>query len=212
MDHFEYSQQVRREIESNREIYDNLVAHIKGQNRLDFLGGNVCSKHYRVGRLNEDLWIATRESNEELPQFMVASQEGLEIYCRRAFDLYEGQKGIKDAVGRYSEQSTTQSIDISTSFCIPVKYIYSEDVYAYLLLLEDLTAGGQFSARFPPGHYTSEDRDSDYKILKVGDSGIKIHYDLWDLHKVDDILDAFRDFQNIPDYTAEENMLIIRSG
>ncbi len=144
MDYLAHSQEVRRLILTSEPIMKTLREHLRGH-KADFIGGGSCHKHYRIGMLESGLWVASRESFST-KQIVRANQHGFKI----TFGLRNFNEEVEklEEFCQKAQSEYEQGTYIVTSFCVGVRY-KSEKQWRGLLLLEDLTQGGNV-------HITSE--------------------------------------------------------
>jgi hypothetical protein len=163
MKHLEFSDRVREEILQNRDLLERIRRHFSGEELLaEFLGG-ANNKHYRIGRLDSGLWLATREPVENNGYI------GLAAECDSAscmMDRYQSN-GLQNVIEECIQKRIAGFL--ATSICIGVKYQdrkTGEDAYA--LIIEELTCGK--TIQYDVGY--------DGDIGKVRGTDIVVRFDL----------------------------------
>jgi hypothetical protein len=152
-DFFEYSQQVRREIEDSTDLMDKLRGHFalphaygyNHQTPLIHMGEGRTNNVYRVGRTNSGLWVAMREREEILGQ-----RESIEMFCRGINRFRErGRDTINSCIGIYSKGEEDDGWDDR-----------------YTLLVPDFTENGTKEPRFlGRGDHEEESVETDNKRI-----------------------------------------------
>jgi len=82
-DYFARSQRVRREIEKNPTLIEQLRKHMYEENFLEFIAQGTMNSHYRVGRLESGVWVCLRQRGAngcEFPIHLMQTQIVLGIY------------------------------------------------------------------------------------------------------------------------------------
>ena len=115
-----------------------LARHVTGQQRAEFIGGSQNHWHHRVGRLQNGLWVATREPIVEKKVYDdLPSLAQLPYYAPRTFDE------VVEKLEEYCQRAEYEYLEgkfIVTSFCVGVRYRHNND-YRGLILIEDLRKG-----------------------------------------------------------------------
>lgn len=133
-EYFAFSQQIKKEIVANTELMTGLQEHIAGIER-EFLGSGSVNSNYRLGRLHTGLWIAIRQISALDPSARQITV-GLTIY-----ETYAQQAESLSCLGKRA-----------TRFCVGVKSRSPPDA---LLLVEDLTNGGEYTITHKSGENTA---------------------------------------------------------
>ncbi|MEW6035319.1 MAG: hypothetical protein AB1529_01785 [Candidatus Micrarchaeota archaeon] len=208
MDHFQRSMAIRAQIIGEKPLLKKLAAHFFEARKLDdVLGHGTNNIHYRAGMLPSGLWVATREQFEEPirsgdpdradPLRARFRQTGnwktLEfgIYCREAYCWSEfGGFGRNRSVSEFVENGGE---GYATAFSILVRYkpLWRRSPM-YAMLVEDLSAGGQYRLETPG--------DEDW-VARIDGRGAPVQIDL------DDFPRWRKNYPSVPDYTSEQAML-----
>ncbi len=205
MDHFQRSMAVRAQIIRDRPLLKKLAAHFLDERKLDdLLGFGTNNIHYRAGMLPGGLWVATREQFEEPIRFedpgrtdalrarlrQTGNYKTLEfgIYCKEAYCWAElGGFGTNGSVSEFAENGGAGYV---TAFSIGVRYTPRwRSTPLYALLIEDLSAGGQYRLETPG--------DEDW-VARIDGRGAPVQIDL------DDFPRWGKNYPSVPDYASEE--------
>ena len=127
MSYFEYSQQLRREIESEESIVTRLKYAFRGDIEPFAFGGTV--NIFCIGQTKSGIWTALRAFRPKMPEGMRTTEiqkSNMEIYCQNVEYLHE--KGER-----------------CPALCIGVVY---ENMVG--ILTEDLSAGGKYEIEHNP--------------------------------------------------------------
>jgi len=173
MDHYEFSKSVRKEILSDKKILNRLRKHFLGEKRLrDIIDAGSHNIIYRVGKLENDLWLATREpvqtdyamsrervlesARSDILSTGTHNVRGLEIYCKQAAEEMNVWRHISKTRSWGVSNIVKELLDkgdysrLTTSFCIGIKFrqrmkFEPEKITEplYALIVEDLTQGGK---------------------------------------------------------------------
>jgi hypothetical protein len=120
--YFDYSQQIKKEIEGRVDLTQKLREHFSGKTPLEYIGGGSSNDIYSLGRLESGIYVALRESK-------VVKEVGL---VEEFLQVYEGYC-------QYAEQlSSTMNIGKVVSFCVGASI--GRDGRAGILL-EDFSEG-----------------------------------------------------------------------
>jgi hypothetical protein len=202
MNHFQYSQQIRKEIESNKQLYELLRKHFLGEQPLtEKLGEGDSFKHYAAPNLPSGLGIATKEPKEN-----PYDKQPLEDHCETTYTFAsflhpEGHKSVNDVIENPANYSNGSAV--YSAFCIGVKYKpKSSDKYQYALLVENLRSAKEV-------RLTSRTADSGYIVCK--DKEITVWFDTGAFKDAPGALASLqksRGMDKIPKYMEEQNLIV----
>ncbi|MBI4439547.1 hypothetical protein HY638_01085 [Candidatus Woesearchaeota archaeon] len=194
MNHLEYSQQVKAEIE-NSPLYSLLRNHFIGQKRFsESLGEGDHFRHLKTKRLDSGLWIAIKEPKQE--------QENpvpLEAHCRATYAFAEsyhpaGHKSIQDIL-----KNPERYYLVTSAFCIGVKYRQQHlGLWNYAALVEDLAS---LSIPIKPAV-----KSGDKGEVKIGDKTIHIYFDIDYL--LEQLVEDMGGEDKIPNCMVDDKMMI----
>ncbi|MBR9704713.1 hypothetical protein GOV12_04830 [Candidatus Pacearchaeota archaeon] len=121
MDYLKYSQEVRKEIIASGELLQSLKNHLSGEDKLELISSGRNNRIYRVGRLENGLFVALRHH----------------IYAGFNGRTTETPMGAYESYCQNAERLEYECKRVSI-FCIGVKHKGNVG-----LLVEDFTRGGE---------------------------------------------------------------------
>ena len=138
MNYFEQSQLIKEEILASSKIMNTLEEHVTNKHRGKLIGEGSSNEHYRIGKLSNGLWVATRESRGT----KWVTWDNPNGSCGGEFKLRSLNEEIEklEEYCQHAERRDELSDYIITSFCIGVKY-HEDNNWRGLILIEDLTKG-----------------------------------------------------------------------
>jgi len=149
----------KAKIEGSNEIIGMLRGYVSGEEELDWIGAGFQNVHYRLGRLESGLWLATREVGPAITKEGELQRIYSEDYLAKVL---------------YSTVSGRPSLEV----CLGVRVHRGGEWFDdnYFLIVEDLQRGGE--ADFIPAR---SGRSSGFV------DGMEVWYDFeWDLPRSDE--------------------------
>jgi len=134
MPHFEVSQEWRKEMESNSRILEALDDRIESRDSdYEHIATGTAFTHFRVGHLESGICLATREPLKALfPDDMIGRYPILRVF----YEVY-----CQNAAYKVDDEG-----EVAPRGCIGV--VKGEKI---ILVVEDLTGGGEHSITHTPG-------------------------------------------------------------
>lgn len=187
--YFEYSQQVRREVEQDQILMGVLHGLTKYQ-LPEFLGEGTKNVLFRVGQTPSGVHIALR-----MPKIYLHSQFNHPDYQKKFYTDYS--LAAQFLYGQHIVNPETYTRPVK--FCVGLMYQRSQSNAMVMLLTEDISEGGKYEVRCANGSIEAR------RYLKGNFiDGVDVDLDdfLWELLSQED-----RDKLQRPGYFAPQNIM-----